>query len=350
MNLKRRTIRSTVVSLAAVVALGLSACSADGVNAGSGGPDGKIVVNASWSFADSVGWVGQIVGANQKAKELGVELNVVSADGDSSKQASQVSTFITNGASAILMSPVDDKAGSKLVEDANKAGIPIATIDSHVTQGGDVIIESETDNLACGTAQGEAMVSLADGTDLKVLVVQGLKGSTAAEQREQGFLEAIAGHDNIEVVATAYGAWSGTDSQQAVLNAFQSHPEINAIFNTSDVNTVGTVEALRQLGKLHPVGDPGHILMTSNDGFPYGLDFIRDGFVDANATQQMLKMGADALTAIVAYIKDGTKPSSKQNYIPPVVVTSENVDDAELWGNIMKDWKPADGYDYQIAK
>lgn len=322
-----------------ISALVLSGCA----GGGTASSDQKVVINASWSFADSVGWVAQIVGATQEAKRLGIELNVVSADGDSTKQASQLNTFLTNGASAILISPVDDKAGSKLVEDANKAGIAVGTIDSHVTQGGDVVIESETDNLACGAVQGQAMIDLAMGTNLNVLVVQGLKGSTAAEQRQQGFLDAIDGEKNITVTATAYGAWSGTDSQQAVLNAFQAHPEINAIFNTSDVNTVGTIEALRQLGKLAPVGDPEHILMTSNDGFPYGLDFIRAGYVDASATQQSLKMGADAIQAL-AGAAAGKAPASKENYLPPILVTATNVDDPELWGNVMKDWKPSDGY------
>ena len=337
----------TAAAAAATVALVLSGCATDSGGAGS---SDKIVINATWSFADSVGWVGEIVGATQRAKELGVEFNVVSAEGDSTKQASQMSTFITNGASAILISPVDDKAGSKLVEDANTAGIPIGTVDSHVTQGGDVIIESETDNYACGAGQATAMIELAGDSELKVLVVQGLKGSTAAVDREKGFLETIKGHDNIEVVASAYGAWSGDESQQAVLNAFQANPEINAIFNTSDVNTVGTIEALRQLDKLYPAGDPKHILMTSNDGFPFGLDFVRDGYVDANATQQILKMGADAVEALVAAVKNGTKPEKKENYIPPILVNKDNVDDAALWGNVMKDWQPSDGYDYDVRK
>lgn len=338
------------VVVAAATAFALSGCSGDGETENSDGSSGDIVINASWSFADSVGWVGQIVGATQKAKELGVELNVVSAEGDSTKQASQVGTFITNASSAILISPVDDKAGSKLVEDANAAGIPVATVDSHVTQGGDVVIQSETDNYECGVAQANAMIERADGAPLKVLVVQGLKGSTAAAQREEGFRDTVAGESNIEIVAEAYGAWSGTDSQQAVLNAFQSTPEINAIFNTSDVNTVGTVEALRQLDKLYPVGDPDHILMTSNDGFPYGLDFIREGYVDASATQQMLKMGADAVEALVDAAESGEEPQNTQNYIPPIVVTTDNVDDPELWGNVMADWQPSDGYDYEVTE
>lgn len=337
-SLKRRGIAAAAG--ATMAALMLSACGSGSSSAGQSGP---IKLAASWSFADSVGWAGEIIGAEQKAKDLGVDLQVVSADGDPTKQSSQVSTFIANGVSGIILSPVDAKGGSSLVKQANSAGIKIATVDSHVTDGGDVVTDSETDNKACGTMQAKAMLDQAKGRPLKVLMVDGLKGSTAATDRENGFMEAVKGQPNVQIVDHAYGAWSGSDSQQAVLNAFQAHPEINAIFNTSDVNTVGTVQALRQLNKLFPAGQPGHILMTSNDGFPYGMDFVRQGYVDASASQQILKIGADAVQMLVDSIK-GQPVKTQQNFIPPILITKANVDDPALWGNKLKDWKPSDGY------
>lgn len=341
-DLKRKGLAA--VASAALAAVLLTACGSQTSSTSAvGDQGGPIKIAASWSFADSVGWAGEIIGAQQKAKELGVDLQVISADGDPTKQSSQVSTFLANGVSGIILSPVDAKGGSSLVKQANSADIKIATVDSHVTDGGDVVTASETDNKACGAMQAKAMLDAANGSPLKVLMVDGLKGSTAAEDRQNGFMDALKGQPNVQIVDHAYGAWSGSDSQQAVLNAFQAHPEINAIFNTSDVNTVGTVEALRQLKKLVPAGQPGHIIMTSNDGFPYGMDFVRQGYVDANASQQILKIGADAVQMLVDSIKGQPVPT-QQNFVPPILITKANVDDSALWGNKLKDWKPADGY------
>lgn len=336
--------RCAPAAAVAVAAMLLTACGSQTSSTSSaGGQGGPIKLAASWSFADSVGWAGEIIGAEQKAKDLGVDLQVVSADGDPTKQSSQISTFIANGVSGTILSPVDAKGGSSLVKQVNSAGIKLATVDSHVTDGGDVVTASETDNKACGAMQAKAMLDEAKGSPLKVLMVDGLKGSTAAEDRENGFMDTLKGQPNVQIVAHAYGAWSGSDSQQAVLNAFQAHPEINAIFNTSDVNTVGTIQALRQLNKLAAAGQPGHILMTSNDGFPYGMDFVRQGYVDANASQQILKIGADAVQMLVDSI-NGQPVKTQQNFIPPILVTKANVDEPTLWGNKLKDWKPSDGY------
>ncbi len=104
MNGSRKQFGAIAAGLAAT-AIVLTGCSASTPSGGSSSA-AKIVINATWSFADSVGWVGEIAGATQEAKKLGVALNVVSAAGDSSTQASQMSTFITNKSSAILMSRV----------------------------------------------------------------------------------------------------------------------------------------------------------------------------------------------------------------------------------------------------
>lgn len=343
----KRRICASIVAVSVSVLVALTIGGATPASAASSSAAARsaspVVLDASWSFIDSVGWAAEVIGAVREAKKLGITLHVESANGSTSTQASQVQTFLVNHPSGVILSPVDAKAGSALVKTLNGVKIPVGNVDSHVTAGGQLATDVESNNVDCGMNQGKLMVKLAHGKQLHVLMVDGFSGSTAATQREQGFLKAIKGHRNIKVVARAYGAWSGQQSEQAVLDAFQAHPEINAIFNTSDVNTVGTVPALRQLHKLYPAGNPKHIIMTSNDGFPYGLNFIRKGWVDGSGTQQLLLMGKTEVDNMVL-AAEGKPVPHRVNFLSSLLVTKKNVNKPNLWGNVMAKWKPSDGY------
>jgi len=67
--------------------------------------------------------------AKKVVEEAGGELVVSSSEFDISKQINQVEDMISLGIKALILNPADSKAVVPAVESANKAGIPVITVD-----------------------------------------------------------------------------------------------------------------------------------------------------------------------------------------------------------------------------
>ena len=71
-------------------------------------------------------------GAQQKAKELGVELKAYAGriDGDNESQVKAIETCIADGAKGILLTPSDTKAIVPSVQKARDAGVLVIALDT----------------------------------------------------------------------------------------------------------------------------------------------------------------------------------------------------------------------------
>jgi len=83
----------------------------------------------------------------QEARTQGVKLDIAIANQDLNKQVSDVEDFISKRVNAIILSPVDSRGVKAAVGKAQKAGIPLITVDI-AANGVDVICHVATDNYA----------------------------------------------------------------------------------------------------------------------------------------------------------------------------------------------------------
>ncbi|MFD2353653.1 hypothetical protein ACFSTC_36950 [Nonomuraea ferruginea] len=65
------------------------------------------------------------------------------------------------------------------------------------------------------------------------------------------------------------------------------------------------------------------------DASPDQVDLLRQGLVDALVVQKPYDMGKDAVEALTAYTKDGTRPQGEKLY-DFVVATKDNLDTPEI--------------------
>ena len=64
----------------------------------------------------------------EKAKEMGVQIQFVEAQGDIGKQLNQIQTFISQGIDAIIVNPVDTTATPKMTKLVTEAKIPLVYV------------------------------------------------------------------------------------------------------------------------------------------------------------------------------------------------------------------------------
>ena len=333
------------VLMTAVLLLCMVGCSekgkaeekSDDGNKGGGGE--KIVLGVTLHDLSSDGYSANLIGIKEMADELGnVEIRAVSAEGSAEDQVSQVEDFITSGVAGIIILPVDSTALSGAVGNAAEAKIPVVSMDRTVS--GDVASATiESDNYEHGKVAADLMLAAAkkqgmDAGDLKVLELLGAQASSSGVERHEGFSERCK-ELGITIVSSLPTEWEADEAYNSVLDGFQANADINAIFEASDIAMhSGVSAALEQLGKYAAAGKDGHIIITSVDGGPNGIDAVKEGYIDAMAEQSLLVMGSEALETVLKAI-DGEEVE-KLIQLAPVSVTSENADSEELWPNKIK--------------
>lgn len=331
------------VLMTAVMLLCMAGCSSknetaennDDGNNESGG--GKIVIGVTLHDLSSDGYSANLIGIKEMAEELGnVEIRAVSAEGSAEDQVSQVEDFITSGVNGIIILPVDSTALSSAVKDAEDADIPVVSMDRTVS-GDAATATIESDNYEHGKVAADLMMDAAkaqgmEAGDLKVLELLGAQSSSSGVERHEGFSERCK-ELGIEIVSSLPTEWEADEAYNSVLDGFQANADINAIFEASDIAMhSGVSAALEQLNKYAAAGKEGHIIITSVDGGPNGIEAVREGYIDAMAEQGLLVMGSEALDTVLKAV-NGEKIESNLIQLSPVSVTSENVDSDELWPN-----------------
>ncbi len=129
----------------------------------------------------------------------------------------------------------------------------------------------ESNNVAIGAKGAELMVEMAERLgltleELNVLEIVGDLATSAGQERHEGF-STKAAELGLNVVFEASAYWDAAEANAAVLDAFQAHPEINAIYMASGAAYYSDVEsAFKSMGKLIPRDQEGHILLISTDG------------------------------------------------------------------------------------
>lgn len=275
-------------------------------------------------------WKAVHAGAERAARELDVEIlwKGPLKEDDRTAQIQVVEDFIVRGVDGIVLMPLDEQALVAPAEDATARGIPVVIADSDLDWGGRVSFVA-TDNRRGGELGAEKLAELLGGEG-KVVMLRYLEGSASTAAREEGFLAAIAASPGIEVIssnqytgATLEGAYQTSEN---VLNSFA---EIDGIFCPNESAAFGMLRALEDSGRVDQVRFVG---FDSSEKLLQGLAAQK---IDALVLQDPVKMGAEAVRAMVDYL-DG-KPVEARIDTGVVVASPENLASPEIQGLLAPD-------------
>ena len=326
----------TAVADPIALALELADKAAAGEKVSFSGSNSDITIAVVMPALDNDGWRAIYIGVLSKVIEMGVNMVTMDARDSVENQTAIIEDLITQKVDAIVFVPVDSAALSTAVQRANQAGIPVVTMDRS-TEGGDVVALVESNNVEIGAKGADLMASVAekDGVALSDLVVLELLGdlaTSAGQERHEGF-STKAKELGLKVVAELPTNWNAEKANAAILDAFQAHPDINAIYIASGCALFSGVDpAMESLGKWVPAGQEGHIIFISTDGCPAPLEAMRAGKVDADSAQQLITVGQTAIEAAVNAV-NGIMPENPIIRLGPDSITPDNVDDLSHWAN-----------------
>ncbi len=264
-------------------------------------------------------WQSVHAGAEAGAQEVGnVEImwKGPESEGDTAGQINVVRNFITNGVDGIILAPNHSQSLVAAVAEANAENIPVVIFDSGLGKGPKIVSYVATDNHHGGVLAAERLAE-SIGHKGNVILLRYKPGSESTEQREAGFLEAIAKEKEIKVLSA--DQYAGTTPEEAMVKASQLlnkyRDEVNGIFAVCEPNCNGTLEALKQSGL---VGKVQFVAFDPSESLIQGLS---DKSVAGIVLQDPFEMGRQSVLALAKQIKGEA--------VEAVVSTGEYVATAE---------------------
>jgi ribose transport system substrate-binding protein len=315
------------VSLA-IVAVGFAAC------AGKSGPGQikplRLAVIPQGTTHEF--WKSIHAGAVKAAEELsaaGTPVEIIwkgpLREGDREQQIQVVEGFTTQGVDGITLSPFDDKALVRPVEEAQKMGIPTVVFDSALATD-KIVSFVATDNRKGGALAAEEMGRLLGGKG-KVLVLRYQEGSASTMLREEGFLEKMReAWPGIEVLSSDQYAGATRDTakraSENLLNRFGG--ELRGIFTPNESSTGGMLLALQDIGRA------GKITFLGFDSAPVFVEAMRAGQLQGFVVQNPFRMGYLSVKTMVSHLEG--KPVEKRIDTGVELVTPANLETTGVQG------------------
>ncbi len=253
------------------------------------------------------------------AKTLkGVDVQFEDARGDVGRQISQVETFISQKASAIIVNPVDTSATARMTEAARRAGIPLVYVNRKpMEKMGNGAVFVGSDELVAGHLQMEYLARQMGGKG-NLAIMQGGLSADAARVRTQGVMDVVKKYPGIKVVEQQSANWQRNEALNLMSRWLSAGTRIDAVASNNDEMAIGALLAMRQAGI-----SPKSILVAGVDATPDGLAEMRRGGLVATVFQDAKGQGRGSVDAAVR-MAAGAKDVPPEVLIPFELVTSDN--------------------------
>jgi len=265
------------------------------------GKSGKKVIGLSISTLNNPFFVDLKDGAQAAAKELGIELVVMDAQNDASKQMANIENLVQQKVSVLIVNPVDSKAVVSAIEAANKANIPVITVDRGA-DGGKIVSAIASDNVAGGKMAAQLLIDKLGGKG-KIIELEGIPGSSAANDRGKGFDDGIKAATGIALAAKQPADFDRAKGMKVMENILQANPEIQAVFAQNDEMALGAVEAIKAAKRQN-------VLVVGFDATADAIKAVDSGDMLATVAQKPKDMGKVSIETAQKIMSGETVPES----------------------------------------
>jgi galactofuranose transport system substrate-binding protein len=274
--INRRRRAAFLIIAAVVLAMTGAGCAKRG-SRGESQATGKLKIGFSQMEENNPWRIAETNSMRDEAKKRGdkFELVVTNAQGQTSKQVSDVEDLIAQRVDAIFLAPREFEGLGSALQRAKQAKIPVFLIDREAagTAGQDFVAFLGSNFVEQGKRAGDWLVKKTNGK-AGIVELTGTAGASVARDRSQGFRDAIKASPEMKILASQTGNFSRAEGQKVMENIIQAHgKEITAVYAHNDEMALGAIQALKAAG-MNPGKD---VLIVSVDGEKAALEAIMRG-------------------------------------------------------------------------
>jgi len=203
------------------------------------------------------------------------------SDSDPSQQAANIEDLISQNVDIIVARPHDAAAIGASITAAKKAGIKFITFDRKSSGAQpDAHVGADSFNQAVSTAEAFAKLLKEKGIKGKAIELVGDLRDMNAVQRSDGWKKVEKEQGQWKTLVQVPTEWNAEKFMTGTANALKAYPEANVMFVASDFCFDAVATALKNAGRLAPVGDPKHMYIAAQDLNPQGFKGMSEGYID----------------------------------------------------------------------
>ena len=211
------------------------------------------------------------------SEENGFDLTFNAADNDPAAQIAAVRSFINQGVDAIVIAPIVEDGWDDVLQEAADADIPVILEDRTVTSSDDLYASwVGLDFKKEGVTAGEWAAETFGDTPTNMVVLEGTTGSAPANDRAEGFAEAIEG-TGITTLDSQTGNFTRADGKTVMEGFLQKYgSDIDLLYAHNDDMALGAIDAIEAAGLVPGVD----IQIVSIDAVKDGMQALVDGKIN----------------------------------------------------------------------
>jgi ribose transport system substrate-binding protein len=259
--------------------------------------------------------------AASQQKDFVKELIVTEAEGDISKQISDIEDLIAKKVNAILITAASPKALVPVVTKAMAAGVVVVDFDNLVYTD-NITAHVIVDQKEFGRVQGEWLVKAMGGKG-NIVAFNGIKGTAISAERFEGAKSVFDKYPDIKIVQEVYADWDYAKAKRAMEDLMAAYPSLDGIWSQGGAMSEAVIKAYLERNLVPPpvTGEDGN-------GFLKIWKELKDSGkypnFDSIATSMPTWCSAKALEVALAALTG--KPYEKETIIPIPTITAETLD------------------------
>jgi D-xylose transport system substrate-binding protein len=273
---------------------------------------------------------------------------VQNAGGSDSTMLTDAQSDITNGATVLLVDPIDSGVGTQIENYAKAHGVKVIDYD-RLTLGGSRSYYVSFNNVQVGKVMGQGLVSCAAAWHVakpNVVVMHGDPTDNNATLFYQGYyngvLKPLFASGKWKDVVNPAGTWDPPTALTSFQQAYTAHPNINAALIPNDENGAPIITYL----KAHGI-KPNTFPTTGQDATLTGLQNVLSGYQCGTVYKAVYKE-AQAAVALAIYLRASKAPpaslangstmdTKSHTAVPSVLLAPQWVTSSNMKDTIVKD-------------
>lgn len=265
---------------------------------------------------------------------------ITNAQGSDATEQAQAQSDMTQGATVLLLDPIDSGVGASIESAAAALGVKVIDYD-RMTLGGTRGYYVSFDNVAVGALMARGLVSCIQAWQVRkpdILIMHGAPTDNNATLFAHGYdavLQPYFRSGRYLSAGQPPGSWDPTTAQTTFEEQYTANNKITAVLTPNDDTASAVISYLKTLNT-----PPRTFPTTGQDATPSGLQNILAGY-QCGTVYKPIYTEAQAAAALALYLRAGVTPPAslvnERTYDPhdrvqvpsvllkPVWVTSRNM-------------------------